>query len=67
MVSVLPEGSVERLRDLYGEALDGLTGVEVQALVTAEVEDRVSNSRMQEMSDQHPADLARLLQGLLSA
>ena len=65
MVSVLPEGSVERLRDPYGGALGGLTGVEVQALVTAEVEGCVSNSRMQEMSDQHPADLTRLLQGLV--
>lgn len=65
MLSVLPEGSVERVRDLYGEAVDALTGAEVQALVTAEVEGCVSNSRMQEMSDQHPANLTKLLQGLV--
>jgi ATP-dependent DNA helicase RecG len=38
----------------------------VQALVTAEIEGEVSNSRMREVCDEHPADLTRILQGLVA-
>ena len=37
---------------------------EVQALVTADVEGRVTNARMQEISTRHPADITRMLQNL---
>lgn len=38
----------------------------MQALVTAELEGTVSNSRMQQVSARHPADLTKMLQGLVA-
>jgi len=65
MVSMLPEDSVARLEEQFGRRFTSLSPLEVQALVTAELEDGVSNSRMQEISSEHPADLTRMLQGLV--
>lgn len=65
MVSMLPEDSLERLREWFGARLDGLGPLELQALVTAEIEKEVSNARMQEVTTEHPADLTRILQGLV--
>jgi ATP-dependent DNA helicase RecG len=64
MVSMLPDESMERLRKVFGPRLDTLGPVELQALITADVEDSVSNARMQEVTTEHPADLTRILQGL---
>jgi ATP-dependent DNA helicase RecG len=64
MVSLLPLESLERLKDHFGGTFDGLSPLEVQALVTAEIEGEVSNARLREMTREHPADLTRLLQGL---
>jgi ATP-dependent DNA helicase RecG len=66
MVSLLPEDSIERLRERFGGEVNELTPLELQALVTAELDGGVSNSRMQQVSSQHPSDLTRLLQGLAS-
>jgi ATP-dependent DNA helicase RecG len=66
MVSLVPDDSLRRLRSRFGEAVDALEPDEVQALVTAELEGVVSNSRMQQGSTQHPADLTKLLQGLVA-
>jgi ATP-dependent DNA helicase RecG len=65
MVSLLPEESVKKLDKQFGEKFQGLGALEVQALVTAESEGQVSNGRMRELCDEHPADLTRMLQGLL--
>jgi ATP-dependent DNA helicase RecG len=65
MVSLLPGESLKRLRDRFGGPMDGLGPLETQALVTAEVEGGVTNARMQEISSEHPADLTKLLQGLV--
>lgn len=64
MVSMLPDESMRRLRTMFGPRLDILGPVELQALITADVEDSVSNARMQEVTSEHPADLTRVLQGL---
>lgn len=64
MVSMLPEDSQERLRSQFGVRMDTLGPVELQALITADVEGCVSNARMQEVTTEHPADLTRILQGL---
>lgn len=65
MVSLLPEESLARLGQVFGpRKLRVLGPLEVQALVTADVEGEVSNARMQEISSEHPADITRLLQGL---
>lgn len=65
MVSMLPERSLEKLRELFGIPFDGLNQEEVQALVTAELEGEVSNRRMKEICDRHPSDLTKILQGLV--
>ena len=64
MVSLLPEESLTRLRDALGDEFDGLTGSEVQALVTADVEGDVTNLRLQQLSIDHPGDITKLLQDL---
>lgn len=66
MVSLLPEDSVRRLRQRFGRRIDRLNPLELQALVTAEIEGAVSNGRMREMCDEHPTEITRLLQGLLN-
>jgi ATP-dependent DNA helicase RecG len=65
MVSLLPEDAIHKLRERFGSRLDGLGPLETQALVTAEVEGGVTNARMQEFCNEHPADLTKLLQGLV--
>ncbi len=64
MLSVLPEQTLKSLRERFGTKLDGLGELEVQALATAEIEGCVSNSRLRLVSDAHPADLTKALQGL---
>jgi len=66
MVSLLPEESLQRLRSRFGPRFNRLQGLEVQALVTADLEGTVSNRRLQEVSDEHPADLSKLLHHLVA-
>jgi ATP-dependent DNA helicase RecG len=66
MESLLPPEAVEELRRRFGSRLDGLDPLEMQTLVTAFVEDRVSNGRLQRVSDKHPSDLTRMLQRLVA-
>jgi ATP-dependent DNA helicase RecG len=65
MVSLIPPESLGRLRRQFGDRFDTLQQLEVQILVTAEIEGEVSNSRIRLFSDQHPSDLTRMLQGLV--
>lgn len=66
MVSLLPEDSLRRLRKLFGAKFNRLTSPEVQALVTADLERSVSNRRLQEICEEHPADLTKRLHGLVA-
>lgn len=66
MISLLPEESLARLRAALGEDLAGLNGREVQALVTADVEQSVSNQRLQQFCTDHTSDITRLLQDLVA-
>ncbi len=66
MVSLLPEESLQRLEAVLGKNLGELDRHEVQAIVTAEVEQSVTNLRLQQFSHQHSADISRVLQGLVS-
>jgi ATP-dependent DNA helicase RecG len=66
MISLLPEESLQRLRSRFGPKFSRLHGLEVQALVTADLEGSVSNRRLQEVSDEHPADLTKLLHQLVA-
>lgn len=66
MVSLLPEEAVARLQKALGSQWKSQQPVEIQALVTADVEGRVTNARLREMTDEHPNDLTKTLQGLVS-
>jgi len=66
MVSLLPEESVERIKGRFGTKFKKLTSLEVQALVTADLEGGVSNLRMRQICSEHPTELTKLLQGLVS-
>ncbi len=66
MVSLLPEDSLSRLRSVLGENLSGLNPREVQALVTADVEQTVTNQRLQQFSSDHTTDITKMLQDLVA-
>lgn len=66
MVSLLPEESVERIKGRFGTKFRKLSSLEVQALVTADLEGGVSNLRLRQISNEHPTELTKLLQGLVS-
>ena len=66
MVSLVPQQTLEALELRFGDRLRRLNPLQIQALATAAIEHRVSNRRMQQLSDEHPTDLTRMLQGLRS-
>jgi ATP-dependent DNA helicase RecG len=66
MVSLIPPESESRLRKLFGSDFDALTPSEIQALVTADLEGEVSNSRLQLIRMDHPVELTKMLQSLAS-
>jgi len=66
MVSLIPEESLVRLEELFGKKFSKFNKNEVQALVTADVEGVVDNSRMRQICTIHAADVTRLLQGLVA-
>lgn len=64
MVSLMPEEVLDDLRRRFGAKFSRLPEEEVQALVTAHMEGQVSNARMREITNRHPADLTKMLQSL---
>ncbi len=66
MVSLIPEESLSRLGVLFGKKFNRLNQVEVQALVTADIEGTVDNSRIRHICTLHAADATQLLQGLVA-
>lgn len=65
MISLLPEEVLADLRQRFGSGFDGLSGDEVQAVVTAQVEGSVTNQRLQGMLTMHRVDITRMLGGLV--
>ncbi|MDR1497538.1 MAG: hypothetical protein LBS59_03885, partial [Puniceicoccales bacterium] len=64
-VSLIPEDTLTFLRDYVGEAKwTDLSKAELQTLATAHAEAGVSNARMQEVLDDHPTEISRMLNGL---
>lgn len=66
MVSLIPEESLARLGEIFGNKFNQFNKYEVQALVTADVEGSVDNARMRQICVLHAADVTRLLQGLVA-
>jgi ATP-dependent DNA helicase RecG len=66
MVSLIPDESLARLEGIFGKRFNQFSKNEVQALVTADLEGTVDNSRMRQICTIHAADVTRLLQGLVA-
>lgn len=66
MVSLIPEESLSRLKALFAERFQRFSKLEVQALVTADVEGAVDNARMRQITGVHAADMTRMLQSLVA-
>jgi DNA-binding PadR family transcriptional regulator len=64
MFSIIPEDTLDVLRDLFGSNVDALGKDELTILATCHIEGEVSNSRLQYMIDQHKTEITRILQEL---
>lgn len=65
MLSVIPDDCLEELKKIYGKSFNLLNDKDkVLALVTAYLEGKVTNSRLQEMSNNHPYDITKMLHDL---
>ncbi len=66
MISLIPDESLARLKERFGTKFAKFTALEVQALVTADIEGGVDNARMRQITSGHASDITRLLQKLVS-
>jgi ATP-dependent DNA helicase RecG len=65
MVSLIPEECLVKVRELFGKQFDTLEKTEVLAVVTAYLEGRVTNSRLQTICSDHPNDITKILYSLV--
>ncbi len=65
MVSLIPDDSLERLKDLFSSKFRRFSKLEVQALVTADLEGLVDNARIRQLTGGHTAEMTAVLQGLV--
>jgi ATP-dependent DNA helicase RecG len=65
-MSLIPDDSLTRLKQRFGSRFQKFTALEVQALVTADLEGWVDNARMRQITSEHASDITRLLQKLVS-
>lgn len=65
MISLIPEESLTKLTAAFGGRFARCSGLEVQALVTADVEYEVDNALMRQITGGHAADMTKILQGLV--
>ncbi len=66
MMSLIPDESLDRLKKRFEKEFSKFNKLEIQALVTADVEGSVDNARMRQITDSHAADMTQLLQSLVS-
>ncbi len=66
MISLIPKESLARLTHRFGPKFQKFTSLEVQALVTADLEEWVDNARMRQITSAHATDMTKLLQNLVS-
>ncbi len=66
MVSLMPKDVVAGLRHRFGSIFERLSEPEAQAVVTAQVEGFVTNARLCQVTESHPADATKLFQRLVS-
>jgi len=65
MISLIPKESSDRLEKHFKDKFYKFTPNEIQALVTADIEEYVDNVRMRQITGEHPTDITRLLQDLV--
>jgi len=65
LVSLVEPDTIARLRQRIGEPFEALKDPEIRALAIAAAEGSVSNQRLQQVLTEHPADIGRMLQGLV--
>lgn len=63
--SLLPQESIDGLTSLFGDQFALLDGNKQMALVTADVEGFVTNTRMQQLCELHPRDISNILKSLV--
>jgi len=66
MVSLIPDESLQRLKQQFGVLIDHASSLEIQAMVTADIENRVDNRRLQQISGEHAADITNLFHTLVT-
>ncbi|MGH2637683.1 MAG: ATP-binding protein, partial [Rhabdochlamydiaceae bacterium] len=66
MVSLIPDESLNKLKSKFGDRFSKFRKVEVQALVTADIEGYVDTARLRQFTGLHAADITKLLQGLVA-
>ncbi len=66
MLSLIPNSSLQRLQQQFGDAFKACSQLEVQALVTADLEGDVDNFRLQQVTQLHTRDVTELLQALVA-
>jgi ATP-dependent DNA helicase RecG len=65
-LAINPVDILTRLKELFGARFGKFTKLEVQALVTADIEGAVDNARMRQITGGHASDMTRMLQGLVA-
>jgi ATP-dependent DNA helicase RecG len=66
MLSLFPGDAIDELQRRFGAEFDRLDETSRIAVATAEVEGRVSNARLQDLTNTHSRDLTLLLKDLVS-
>ena len=64
MFSILPEQTLNELKNLFGDSIDKLSADELTILATCQIEGEITNSRLQYMIDKHRTDITKILQEL---
>lgn len=65
MISLIPDESLMRLKKKFAAEFSKFNSLEIQALVTADLEGSVDNARMRHITNKHSADITKLLQNLV--
>lgn len=64
MTSIIPDETIQNLKEIFGDAIDLLGKEELTILSTCQIEGETSNFRLQFLIDQHRAEITRILQEL---
>jgi len=66
MVSLISDASLQRLKHQFGASIEHASSLEIQAMVTADIEKKVDNRRLQQILGEHAADITNLFHALVS-